>query len=106
MTDSNRDYETIQNFIHSRLSDLAHAADAEAMESKLQSISIRLQPGSVALIDHMAKLMDYSRQQFLSHLITLALDQAAKSWADTYPDDQAADQYRRLLNIQSSGVFE
>jgi hypothetical protein len=49
----------------------------------------------------MAKLMDYSRQQFLSHLITLALDQAAKSWADTYPDDQASDQYRRLLNIQS-----
>ena len=101
MTDSNHDYETIPNFIKQRLIALASAADAEARESSLQGVTVRLPQGDVALIDHFAKELEYSRQQLLAHLIGLALDDTCKAWADESPKGKQAEVYRALQEIRS-----
>ena len=100
MTDANHDYETFDRFIEQRLAALAFDDLAKNRESTFQAVTVRLTPGTVALIDHFGKEMDYSRQQFMGHLINLALDQMSRSWADQAPEEKRMDVYRELMNIR------
>lgn len=103
MTDANHDYENFSNFVQQRLAALAHASDADRRESSLQGVSVRLSAGNVALIDHFAKELDYNRQQFLAHIINLALDQMMGAWVDGMNKDDASKAYRALQDIRSEG---
>jgi hypothetical protein len=99
MTDFSMDYETMKNFIKSRLDELAMTEYAQQRDAELQALSIRLPRGHVQLIDHLAKDLDYSRQQFMARVIDLALQDCMKAYADMSKDPQ--QEYRRLLEIMS-----
>lgn len=99
MNDLSMDYETMKNFIKRRFEELAMTEHAQQREAELQALSIRLPRGYVALIDHLAKDLDYNRQQFMARVIDLALQDCMKAYADMSKDPQ--QEYRRLLDIMS-----
>lgn len=103
MTDANQDFENFTNFVQQRIAAITHAKDADSRESTLQGVSVRLTAGNVALIDHFAKELDYNRQQFMAHLINLALDQMMGAWVEGMKKDEAAKAYRALQDIRAEG---
>jgi len=103
MTDANHDYENFRNFIQQRVAAIAYAKEAESREGTLQGVTVRLSPGNVALLDHFARQLDYSRQQLLGHMLNLSLDQMMAAWIQGMPKDQASKVYRELQDIRGEG---
>ena len=107
MSDFSVDYETLENLVTWRLDQLVKDDAAKQREAELQTISVRLRPGDVAIIDHMAKQLDWTRQQFLSRVIDTSLLQlmAAFSKQEQEPD-QRSDAYRKLMDIRYGAVSD
>lgn len=97
------DYETVSTFIRQRAREVimneVHAADDEAR----RAITVRLEPGHVALIDQLAKELDMSRQSFLDHLIDTALQDSIKTLSDMEPEETRMTVYRAYLDVMTGG---
>ena len=76
------DYESVHNFIRVRQMELLDNESREAEKETRQAVTVRLPRGHVALIDRVAKELDYSRQDFFSHLVDVALQDVIKTLAD------------------------
>ncbi len=76
------DYESVHNFIRVRQMELLDNDSREAEKETRQAVTVRLPRGHVALIDRVAKELDYSRQDFFSHLVDVALQDVIKTLAD------------------------
>ena len=76
------DYESVHNFIRVRQMELLDNEFREAEKETRQAVTVRLPRGHVALIDRVAKELDYSRQDFFSHLVDVALQDVIKTLAD------------------------
>lgn len=76
------DYESVHNFIRVRQMELLDNDSREAEKETRQAVTVRLPRGHVALIDRVAKELEYSRQDFFSHLVDVALQDVIKTLAD------------------------
>lgn len=76
------DYESVHNFIRVRQMELLDNESREAEKETRQAVTVRLPRGHVALIDRVAKELEYSRQDFFSHLVDVALQDVIKTMAD------------------------
>lgn len=76
------DYESVHNFIRVRQMELLDNESREAEKETRQAVTVRLPRGHVALIDRVAKELEYSRQDFFSHLVDVALQDVIKTLAD------------------------
>ena len=76
------DYESVHNFIRVRQMELLDNESREAEKETRQAVTVRLPRGHVALIDRVAKELDYSRQDFFSHLVDVALQDVIKTLAN------------------------
>lgn len=76
------DYESVHNFIRVRQMELLDNDSREAEKETRQAVTVRLPRGHVALIDRVAKELDYSRQDFFAHLVDVALQDVIKTLAD------------------------
>ncbi len=101
MSDFSTDYETLSNLVESRLEEIIKHESAKQRESELQTISVRLRPGDVAIIDHMAKELEWTRQQFLARVIDTSLLQVMAAFAQSSAGDQGqSEAYRKLMDIR------
>lgn len=101
MSDFNTDYETLENMVDFRLHELFKDAGAKAREADLQTISVRLRPGDVAIIDHMAKQLEWTRQQFLARVLDTSLLQLMAAFAEKVaPEGNSQQAYRELMDIR------
>lgn len=101
MSDFQNDYETLENMIEWRLEELFKDAHAKVREAELQTISVRLRPGDVAIIDHMAKQLEWTRQQFLARVLDTSLLQLMAAFADKVsPEEDRSEVYRQLIHIR------
>ncbi len=76
------DYESVHNFIRVRQMELLDNDSREAEKETRQAVTVRLPRGHVALIDRVAKELEFSRQDFFSHLVDVALQDVIKTLAD------------------------
>lgn len=76
------DYESVHNFIRVRQMELLDNDSREAEKETRQAVTVRLPRGHVALIDRVAKELEFSRQDFLAHLVDFALQDVIKTLAD------------------------
>ena len=76
------DYESVHNFIRVRQMELLDNDSREVEKETRQAVTVRLPRGHVALIDRVAKELEYSRQDFFAHLVDVALQDVIKTLAD------------------------
>ena len=101
MSDFQNDYETLENMVEWRLEELFKDAGAKLREADLQTISVRLRPGDVAIIDHMAKQLEWTRQQFLARVLDTSLLQLMAAFADKVgPESERMKTYDELMRIR------
>lgn len=73
----------LQRFVQERIEIMDIAEDRDKEEAAKQGISIRLDPGRIRGLDHMAKQLDISRQALLLELIKTGLHEVITAWADS-----------------------
>ena len=76
------DYESVNNFIRVRQQEVLETEFREAEKETRQAVTVRLPRGHVALIDRVAKELEFSRQDFFAHLVDVALQDVIKTLAD------------------------
>lgn len=89
-----------ENYVQQRLASIAMSQDEEAREGTKQAVTVRLQPGTIRLLDAMSKNLEQSRQLFLVELIEAGLHEVVQAYAGSCGD--AADEvYRELSSLKS-----
>lgn len=76
------DYESVHNFIRVRHMEVIENECREAEKETRQAVTVRLPRGHVALIDRVAKELEFSRQDFFAHLVDVALQDVIKTLAN------------------------
>jgi hypothetical protein len=97
------DYESVKNFIQYRVQEVNEMEAWEADKQQRQGITLRLSVGHVALIDRLAKELALTRQDFLSSLIEVALQDSIKTLSDMAPEDQRMPVYKDYQNTMIHG---
>ena len=77
----------IQRYVQERIQWIVIAEDNEKQEASKQGVSIRLEPGKVRVLDHMAKQLEVSRQALLLELVNTSLRELVEAYADTFGKD-------------------
>lgn len=88
----------LKRFVQERIELMAIAEDHDKEEAAKQGVSIRLDPGKVRVIDHMAKQLDMSRQALLLEFITNGLVEVIEAYSDTFGED-AQKVYREIVDL-------
>jgi hypothetical protein len=88
----------LQRFVEERLELMAIAEDHDKHEAAKQGVSIRLDPGKVRIIDHMAKQLDISRQALLLELVLTGLGEVIASYCNTFGED-SQKVYREIMGL-------
>uniref|UniRef100_UPI0013A5A807 hypothetical protein n=1 Tax=Klebsiella pneumoniae TaxID=573 RepID=UPI0013A5A807 len=83
-----------------RLTLIVMNEDEAKQDQSKQSVTVRLTPGQVRLIDTLAKNLEHSRQALLLELITNGINHVAMAYADSC-GDKAQEVYRELMELTS-----
>ena len=75
------DYESVHNFIRVRHMEVIENECREAEKETRQAVTVRLPRGHVALIDRVAKELEFSRQDYFAHLVDVALQDVIRTLA-------------------------
>lgn len=86
------------DYVDHRLASIAMSEEEERREATKQGVTVRLNPGTVRLLDHLAKNLEQSRQVLLVELIRTGAEQVAQAYAD-HCGDKAQEVYRELLEL-------
>lgn len=86
------------DYVEHRLASIAMSEEEDRREATKQGVTVRLNPGTVRLLDQLAKNLDQSRQVFLVELIRTGAEQVAQAYADRC-GDKAQEVYRELLEL-------
>lgn len=86
-----------KEYVNSHLEELARAELEKNDDFIKQTISLRVTPYRLRLVDQLAKELDMSRQALLTSIIDIGVQQVASAYADTFGDDQSQQVYRELL---------
>lgn len=78
----------------------AIAEDQDKREAAKQGVSIRLSPGHIRGLDHMAKQLEVSRQALLLEMINSGLDEVINAWASSHGED-AKKVHREIWEMMS-----
>lgn len=89
-----------QHFVKKRIEEMAFSQDINEREAAKQGVSIRLDPGTIRGLDHMAKQLDMSRQALLLELVTSGLQQVIAAWSQSFGDDYQRIQ-REIADLMS-----
>jgi hypothetical protein len=90
----------LQRFVQERIESMAISEDQDKEEAAKQGVSIRLDPGRIRGLDHMAKQLDISRQALLLELVKTGLHEVITAWANSYGDD-GQKVYREIADLMS-----
>lgn len=90
----------LQRFVQERIQFMYIAEDRDKQEAAKQGVSIRLDPGNIRGLDHMAKQLDISRQALLLELVKTGLDEVITAWANSQGDD-SQKVYREIADLMS-----
>ena len=82
------DYESVHNFIRVRQMELLDNEFREAEKETRQAVTVRLPRGHVALIDRVAKELEFSRQDFFAHLVDVALQDVIKTLSNLVDESE------------------
>lgn len=85
-----------EQYINGRMEEIARENMSKEDENSLQTITVRMSPYRVRMIDNLAKDLDSSRQSVLASIIDIGVQQAVSAYADTFGDD-AHEVYVELL---------
>lgn len=88
------------NYVQERLQLIAINEDEAKQDQTKQSVTVRLNPGQVRLLDTLAKNLEHSRQALLLELITTGANHVAMAYADGF-GDKAQEVYRELMEVTS-----
>ena len=77
----------LQRFVQERIELMYIAEDNDKREAAKQGVSLRLAPGQIRALDHMAKQLDMSRQALLLELVTTGLREVITEWANNQGED-------------------
>lgn len=88
------------NYVEHRLQMIAINEEEAKQDQTKQSVTVRLNPGQVRLIDALAKNLEHSRQALLLELITTGINHVAMAYADSC-GDKAQEVYRELMGLTS-----
>lgn len=102
MTD--RDYESVKNFVRARFIEVIEKEDQEQRQQALKPLTVRLPEGNVALIDLIATELDLSRQEFLLNLIGEALQEAIQTLSGFAPEEKRGEVYSRYLDVMTGNA--
>lgn len=97
------DYESVKNFIATRVQEVNEMEAWEADKQQRQGITLRLSVGHVALIDRLSKELALTRQDFLSRLIEVALQDSIKTLSNLAPEDQRMTVYKDYFDTMIHG---
>lgn len=81
---SDYDYESVRNFINIRHQEVIQNDVHEAEKETRQAVTLRMRRGHVALVDRLAKELDYNRQDFMAQLLDVALQDCIKAMSDLH----------------------
>lgn len=90
----------LQRFVQERIELMYIAEDRDKQEAAKQGVSIRLDPGHIRGLDHMAKQLDISRQALLLELVKTGLHEVITEWANNQGDD-SQKVYREIADLMS-----
>jgi len=90
----------LQRFVQERIELMYIAEDLAQRDAAKQGVSIRLDPGRIRGLDHMAKQLDISRQALLLELVSTGLHEVITAWADRQGDDREKV-YREISDLMS-----
>lgn len=90
----------LADFVQQRVMDRIYNEDLEKREASKQGLTIRLDPGSVRGLDHMAKELELSRQALLLQIVTSGLEEVIAAWA-TEHGDKAQEVHRQIQKIMA-----
>lgn len=76
-----------EQYINSRMEEIAREDMSKEDEKSLQTITVRVSPYRVRMIDNLAKDLDLSRQSVLASIIDIGVQQAVSAYADTFGED-------------------
>ena len=99
-----RDYESVRGFITQRYQESQHADAMAAEKETRQGVTLRLPVGHLAVIDRLSKEFSMTRQDFLSSLIDVALQDTIKALADLAPEKDRMKVWKDYSETMSSGV--
>lgn len=77
----------LQRFVQERIEMNAIAQDMDQREAGKQTVSLRLSPGQIRVLDHMAKQLEISRQALLVEFVTVGLREVVTEWARSHGED-------------------
>lgn len=89
-----------ENYVDQRLASIAMSEEEDRREATKQAVTVRLNPGTVRLLDQLAKNLEHSRQVLLVELIEKSVQQVAEAYAD-HCGDKAQEVYRELMQLTS-----
>jgi len=88
------------NFVEHRLASIAMSEEEDRREATKQSVTVRLNPGLVRLLDQLSKNLGQSRQELLFEIIHTGAQGIAAAYAD-HSGDKAQEVYRELMQLTS-----
>ena len=88
------------HYVDQRLASIAMSEEEDRREATKQGVTVRLNPGTVRLLDQLAKNLEQSRQVLLVELIEKSAQQVAEAYAD-HCGDKAQEVYRELMQLTS-----
>lgn len=94
---SDYDYESVRNFITIRHKEVIQNEVHEAEKETRQAVTLRLPRGHVALVDRLAKELDYNRQDFLSQLLDVALQDCIKAMSDLHLEGDRMNAWKSYM---------
>lgn len=87
------------SYVEERLHILAINQEEETREATKQSVTVRLNPPLIRLMDGLAEKLGHSRQAMLLEIIATSLHDIATAYADTH-GDKAQEVYRELMDLK------
>lgn len=84
-------------YVNSRLEEMGRAEMEKNDEHIKQTISLRLTPYRLRMLDKLARELGLSRQGLLTVIIDMGAQQIASAYADTFGDDKSQGVYMDLL---------
>ena len=87
------------SYVDERLQILAMNQEEETREATKQSVTVRLNPPLIRLMDGLAERLGHSRQAMLLEMISTSLHDIASAYAETY-GDRAKEVYQELMDLK------
>ena len=87
-----------ENYVEKRIASIVMSEEEDRREATKQGVTVRLNAGTVRLLDHLAKSLEQSRQELLVEIVETGVRAVSSAFADHH-GDKAQEVYQALMQL-------